>query len=278
MSHHTPGSLATTVLAMRQYAAGSPIVLVEGSTDISLYSNFFAHKSTYHHVVCDGKSNLIGAVGELNDENRWRVLAICDADYDRILDGPPSADVVLTDLHDSEMLAFSCDAFDRIIDELLHLANATVANRDRVREAAFPVAQKIGRLRMRSRSDGLGLNFKAVEISTFVRADWSFDLEGYMARLLDQSRNSGLSIQRACEIANGFSEPDIANLEELVNGHDLAGLTGAFATLPFNLAVCSREMVEAMMRLSLWPEEFERSSMYSLIQAWESTHGASILN
>jgi hypothetical protein len=270
------GSLATTVLGLRQASATKPIVLIEGHTDYLMYSKFFGHSSSYQHVVCDGKPNLIGASSKLRLGKVGNVLSICDADYDRILSAHSVPEIVMTDFHDSEMFAISGLAFDRVVQECLFAVGVSdVGMFARVRDAAFRDAQSIGRLRIHNQRENAKLNFKAVDPGAFVDLDWTFDQVGYLKTLIENSPASLFTYQDAVEYAlHGAVGTDLL---DLINGHDLASLTGAYTRVPFGEPAVARESIESAMRLALWPDEFGSTRMFHELAKWEIDNDADIL-
>jgi hypothetical protein len=269
-------SIATTVTALRQYDSSKPIVLLEGHTDAMLYAHFFVHDSAFQHVVCEGKRNLIGAAEILADRGAERVLAICDADYDRVLAKPMYRAVLMTDLHDSEMFAISSAALDRVVSELLFAIQVQDPNAaTKVRDRSLEVAQQVGNLRVENERNHLCINFKAVSAGDFANSEWTFSLGEYVAALLAASSGMGCSPADLVRIANGPAQADPL---DLINGHDLAGLIGGFARVPFGFAPVSRDYVEGLMRLALWPDEFGRTQLYRSIREWEDQEDVDILS
>jgi hypothetical protein len=273
----TPESIATTVAALRQEQPDKIVVLLEGNSDYLFFKKFLAHPSTYQHLVCRGKPTLISASEILESRATSRILAICDADYDRILENPVPAHVLMTDLHDAEMLVCMTDAIDRVILERLHLDGHTgVSLLTRIRNSALEAAQIIGKIRIENQRLGERLTFKRVDAGAFVQVDWRFDIDAYIQALLDVSESATLTIQ---EIRHFGSERNLSTVpkEDLVNGHDLASLLDAYLSIPFGLEGEGREKLESSMRLALSRDEFEQAQLREHIRQWEVRHRVSVL-
>lgn len=78
--------IAQEVRLARQVHKGC-ILLLEGQTDLDRFDAFI-DPSASHSMNCYGKSNAVGAIELLSDEGFPGVVAVVDADFDRIASSP----------------------------------------------------------------------------------------------------------------------------------------------------------------------------------------------
>src|SRR4051794_5575547 len=132
---------------MLRTTTSGPIVLLEGVTDGRLYPRFFLPRPHVRSVFCDGKPNAIGATEELRRRRISGILAICDADYDRVIGISRGGDIYYADHHDAETMICFSSAFHRVYEELVD-REASLEESQSVRDALVEVACEIGEIRL----------------------------------------------------------------------------------------------------------------------------------
>ncbi len=96
----TADRYANTVRQQRSTFSGT-FLLVEGRTDKIFYGNF-VDNTHCRFVVTDGKDNAITTINSLGKSSHIGVLAIVDADFDRLETSThQSPNLLWTDTHDT---------------------------------------------------------------------------------------------------------------------------------------------------------------------------------
>ena len=115
--NQTGDSIANEVLLVRDNYNG-PVLLLEGETDVKFFCRFVENPEMQIISAWD-KQNVLDAVDILESENKvLGVLGIVDADFGHV-DGslPASRNIVVTDVHDVEMLIIKTKAFSAVLRE-----------------------------------------------------------------------------------------------------------------------------------------------------------------
>ncbi|WP_020559230.1 DUF4435 domain-containing protein [Thiofilum flexile] len=86
-------------------------LLVEGDSDVRLWTKVVKKE---YILKADGKNNIIEASNILDSQKDQRVLGVVDADFDRINRVTYSDRIVLTDMHDLEILLLHSSALAQV--------------------------------------------------------------------------------------------------------------------------------------------------------------------
>ncbi len=167
------------------------ILLVEGPDDIRVYSRF-TDTSRCKIVVCDGKSNLIGAVERLQQRiDIEGYVGIVDSDFDELVDKVLPENVLSTDGHDLEVMILDSDALDDLLEELLHgnEKHDVINCKRKVKERLWTVSAIIGYLHLilvKSEHRGARLDFLTGEYLKQLKPDCELSLSD-VSRVLTKS-------------------------------------------------------------------------------------------
>ncbi len=146
-------------------------MLVEGSLDKIFYQRFVDEHAC--QLVCvsgkpSSKLRVIAVLEILEKSSFQGVLAIVDADFDRLETSPPnSLNLLYTDSHDLETMLLDSPALDKVITEFGSQEKIAKFNRD-VRTALLEAGMWVGYLLWVSQCDGLNLTFDGIKFSNFV--------------------------------------------------------------------------------------------------------------
>ena len=219
--------IAAEVRLLRQLHKGT-ILLVEGQTDDRVLDRF-VNPAECEIEIGFGKKNVIEALDRLEDEGFPGVVAVVDADFDRVLNIKYGLEgLCVTDHHDLDLVIFASTALDRFVAERAdadlfekELGSKVNLLRDRIIEAALPFSYA----RLASERRGLNLYFGDFEHENYVDdATLSVDLEAMANDLIARSKTT-CAKEQLTKFINGekASPPD---KYDVTNGHDVAAILG----------------------------------------------------
>jgi hypothetical protein len=166
-------------IRLRRSTYSGTFLLVEGTSDKIFYERF-VNKLSCELVITAGKPSskqrAIAILEILEKSNFQGVLAIVDADFDRLQNTPhKSPNLLLTDTHDLETMLIQSPALQKVVREFGSEEKITQLNRD-IREVLISVGITIGYLRYISQSDELNLTFEGITFSKFIdEKNWQFN-------------------------------------------------------------------------------------------------------
>jgi Protein of unknown function (DUF4435) len=229
MLEHLDGyHVAAQVRFIRQVRKGT-ILIVEGETDARVLDRFIDSTSCDFEVGF-GKKNVINALDLLEDEGFPGVVAIVDADFDRLLGKTYRLENLrLTDSHDLDLTIFVTSALERYIaehaDKYLFKKQFTAdisTVRTRVINASLPLAY----CRFTSEHKNIDLYFKDLKHDKFVNLDdLSTDSDQLVAELVARSSTKCTAASLKTYIETEAAENH--DPYQLANGHDVAAIISA---------------------------------------------------
>lgn len=247
--------------------ADKAIVIVEGGSDIRLFRSLL-NDQKFKIESADGKSELADIVEGLSVNYAGRLAGLRDADHDRITKQNAGRDsIVLTDLHDAEMMMLSSPSLDNFINEYAsHENHGEIL--ERLRESVFDAAYIIGIARLVNEIEVLNLNFKAINISGFVsvnKLNIDVDLDGLVSQLLARSPNAKVGLTK--EVLVTYIEAEERKKHcglQVCSGHDVTKLlekvfSQSWASIERKL---NQSKIESAMRLGYTPEMFSQTGVY----------------
>ena len=238
---------------------GKVVLVVEGPDDKDVYEKLtdVATVCIYVDGNCDKHTVILSS---LNGTYRSRLLAIKDADFDRV-DGiePPFVNLLLTDTHDLEGMILKDGIPVLKSDDQERCADIDL-------KEVYSELEDVSFLKWFNHVQHLGINFKDTTLNV--------DLEKYFNDALSKTNNIvSVTIEEVeLFIKEHFGTPQV----EICNGHDIferiyvrahAVKATNFAKKPF-----FRRLREAYGRVS-----FERTELYKSIASWAEANGHSIL-
>lgn len=263
--------IAQEVRMERRTHKGS-FLLLEGVTDIKRFSSF-TDNSACSSVNSYGRNNAVGALKILHKEGFGGVLAIVDADFDKLLSALPSHDAIIySETHDLDLDwalptvvhkylnevgdPAKCGSFgsaesiiSAIIEGLRPVSIARLLNRKGI------IKYKLRDVNFTRCFDGMN-----VEVSAFVDE---------VCRMRGLEANENTQIREAI---NNAMTTEIHDPFQLTNGHDFNCALGVALR---NELGSRREVhtwgseIEAGLRLVYSKEEFRVSRIFLDIKSWE---------
>lgn len=266
---------ANTIKMQRSIFSGT-FLLVEGSSDKLFYDRFIdPDREICKIVVQSGKARVIEVLGALQKLNLHGVLAIVDADFDRLegsLDDNP--DLFRTDLHDLETMLINSPALDKVIAEFGSEEKITRFGQD-IRAVILENGVIIGYLRWISKIDGLNLTFNGITFSSFINEKiMKIDQSKFIQEVINKSQAHSLNNKDLQQRIN--SQKDENHDPCQVNcGHDLVEIL----SLGFRRAIGSYQpsdikpdILERSLRLAYEEVYFCETELYLSIRSWESNN------
>lgn len=162
-------------LAMERTVHDNAFLLVEGFDDVRFWG---ARKhSSCSLVDGEGKLNVLGAIGRLNDLKFTGVLGLVDEDYDGLVGRNLHLDnLVAISPHDMECLLCQSPALDVVLAEFgdpSKISTFEALEGVDVRTALVNRAGVFGRLRWAAEKYGMGIRLSPIDIPRFVNvATW----------------------------------------------------------------------------------------------------------
>jgi len=269
-----PPRIANKILMLRgkeEYALRS-FVLVEGSTDNRVYGKIFC--MTYCQIeTCYNKLNALEVLGILESRNTQGILAIIDADFDR-LDNKvyTSSNILFTDTHDLETMLIKSPALEDVLRE--NSSQEKIINLD-VRCMILKSSSVIGCLRWLSLQKGYSLKFQEMDFSNFIEQS---NLEVNKLKLIRyiSSRSQPLNIPDS-QLLNELKSLEQRNPDswQVSCGHDMVNILGfgLRRVLGTNAAQdVKSERLEKELRLAYNYAYFNATELYSGIIRWEQNN------
>jgi hypothetical protein len=161
-------------IRLRRSIYQGTFLLVEGGSDKAFYERF-VEKSVCEIVTVSGKPSsklrVINVLKILEESNFQGVLAIVDADFDRLTTlQNNSYNLLYTDTHDLETMLINSPAFNKVLSEFGSEEKILKFNQD-VRLAILESSVLVGYLLWISQRDDLNLTFDGITFSKFINEE-----------------------------------------------------------------------------------------------------------
>ena len=265
--------LANTVRmtrTLRQVA----FLLVEGTSDLRVLREFVLEDSC-DVLVCHGREKVLDALTRLEATGHEGVLAIVDADFDRVENRlPASPNCVVTDYRDLEVVLFESRALNKLLAERASSPKVTTFETTagkNLREALLERANVVGCIRWANDRQGWSFDFDKLELPRYIdQSSLQLDFERVVVTLFANSARDVPvdALRDEAQRLLGHSH----DLRHICCGHDLIELLGVGLrrTLGSSTAYeTKRAFLERELRLSFDRECFENTMLYTSIRSWE---------
>ncbi|MEA5518371.1 DUF4435 domain-containing protein [Limnoraphis robusta] len=267
----TPERTANKIRLMRTQFQGS-FLLVEGDSDARFYKNLVNPEKCKINIA-QGKNNLIQVLDILEGEQFLGVLAIIDADFDRLENNlPTQTNILLTDSHDLETMLLQSPALEKVLGEFGSEDKIYKLNQD-IRSILLAGGVYIGYLRWISLKDSLELKFEGLSFSKFInKKTLAIDRLQLIETVKNNSQKPQINQQ---EIEQKMKSLERENHDAwcVCCGHDLIEILsmGLCQLLGSNNSKdVEADKIEKILRLAYESSYFRKTKLYSLIQQWES--------
>lgn len=268
---------ANKIRLMRSTFPGT-FLLVEGSSDKIFYQRF-VDNDVCQLVCVSGKPSSklrIISVLEILEESSFRgVLAIVDADFDRLETSPHNnLNLLPTDSHDLETMLLNSPALDKVIAEFGSQEKIAKFNRD-VRTALLEAGMSVGYLLWVSQCDGLNLTFNGITFSKFVDEQ---TLQIDEIKLIREVKNKSQALSLKDEDLQQRIMSQRSNSHDrwqVCCGHHLVEIL----SLGLRKAIGSNKAADVVphsleknLRLAYEEVYFRKTGLYSDMRTWEGNN------
>lgn len=268
---------ANKIRLLRSTFSGT-LLLVEGSSDKIFYQRF-VDKHACELVCVSGKPSsklrVIGVLEILEKSSFQGVLAIVDADFDRLETSPPnSLNLLYTDSHDLETMLLDSPALDKVITEFGSQEKIAKFNRD-VRTALLEAGMSVGYLLWVSQCDGLNMTFDGITFSKFVD-DRTLQIDEL--KLIREVKNKSQALSLKDEELQQRLTNKRSNSHDrwqVCCGHHLVEILslGLRKAIGSNKAAdVEPHSLERNLRLAYEEVYFRKTRLYSDMITWESNN------
>ena len=268
---------------MRRATFKGAFLLVEGRSDQKLYVKFTDPSQT-QVVVCRTKDDVVSAIKALDAYNFDGVLAIIDADFERI-EGRISVaeNLFCTDQHDAEVMMVSSDrAINALLSEFSSpekLAQWITINQTSPVSHLLEIGSRMGALLLFSLRSDAALDFgsfkNGLKITEFVNErNLEFNFRNFIQHVLNRSGCPRAPLDPILDevmaiLAEGHHPA------ELCRGHDLVDLIGF--SLRSAIGSCQQTEVaghtlEGYLRVAYSSECFASTNLWANVVNWQKYH------
>ncbi len=265
-------------VTMSRSAFSGTILLVEGSQDIRCFERFVDEQKC-KIIPTRGKSNAIEAIDILEQIGLEGFLAIVDADFWHMDDVPnPSTNILLTDVHDLEIMIINSRAFRTVIVEYGSATKIKVFLKKQssgdLRSVLLDRCLPIGLLRWISTRDNLGLNFNGLNYANCVdKASLKVLIDKLIQIVLSLTKKKSYKTENIHTKLDENLNSGPYDLFQVCCGHDFTailaiGLRKAIGSKKSKIA--NQENIEKILRLSYDSRDLECTSLYEDSKKWES--------
>lgn len=238
---------------------GKIVLVVEGPDDKEVYEGLTNSSSVCIYVVCNCEKHFV-ILDALNDRYGDRLLAIKDADFDRLEGKHYSySNLVLTDTHDMEGMIVesslsSLQGEDAELCQDIKLADI------------YSELEDISYLKWFNHCNHCGINFSKTTLD--------LNVESYFNTCVSNTNNT-VSVDLSDVQAFKHAHQGV-DKKELCNGHDIfdriyvrahTAKVSNFAKKPFF----------RRLRMAYPKEQFLKTSLFKDIKAWETATGNTVL-
>ena len=277
MLGHVDGAyVAAQIRLLRQHKKGT-ILLVEGPSDVKVFERVVDGNSCEIEMSF-GKPNLLEALDLLEDEGFEGVVAVADADFDRILGIKHKVEnLCITDAHDLDLTIFMTSAFEKYLAEFGDQQRIKLefdGDLQRLRNAIVDSCKPLSCCRLTSERRKLWLRFSNIVHDKLIhKATLQLKPEVLVTAVLAVSRTS---CDEATLLAHlTWETRQSHDRYQLANGHDVAAALG----IALRQKIGSRRdvhtwasEVEAGLRLAFDRSAFEETQLYQCLREWENNN------
>ena len=264
-------------IRLRRSTFFGSFLLVEGSSDKIFYERF-VDKTICELVIISGKPSskllVIAVLQKLDESDFQGVLAIVDADFDRLDSVQSSPNLLCTDTHDLETMLIKSPALEKVVAEFGSEEKITKFNQD-IRQTLLKAGISVGYLLWISQCDGLNLTFNGIKFSRFVDEQTLQIDELKMIREVN-------SKSQTCSLKDTDLQQKLASYKssnhdpwQVCCGHHLVEIL----SLSLRKAIGSNKAVdiepnsiERNLRLAYEEVHFHQTQLYSEIRTWENNN------
>ncbi|MEH2227957.1 DUF4435 domain-containing protein [Nostoc sp.] len=261
-------------IRLRRSTYNGTFLLVEGSSDKTFYKRF-VDQLVCELVETSGKQRAIEILKILEQSNFQGVLAIVDADFERLetlLYTSPN--LLYTDSHDLETILINSPAFNKVLAEFGSEEKIAQFNRD-IKLVVVENGMSVGYLLWISKCDGLNLTFEGITFSKFIdEQTLQIDELKLIQEIKKKSQAFSLSDKNLQERLKS-QKSNNHDPWQICCGHHLVEILslGLRKALGSNKAAdVEPNSLERSLRLAYEEIYFHQTQLYLDIRKWESNN------
>ena len=254
------------------------ILVVEGSDDVRIFGPHSIGRESV--LPCGGKPKLLDAYRRLRPGEETRIAFVVDCDYDvpiGRLRGHPN--LVLTEHVDVEADLLGLGVFHRLVQELIPAATLSERECEKITavvlDRAGALAEAVGRFRLVSTRDELGLRFENLVYRRYRSGgDSCVDLDKLGRALHKTNVDCGITPSELIARARAVSS-DV----KLRNGKDTIEGSKVVLHEDFNIKNSKLQDLDVLLRLALSGDTttMARWSVVRRLAAWQASSGRVVL-
>jgi len=264
-------------------------LLVEGSTDERVYKHFIV-EDRCQIIVAHSKDSAITALAILEKDNFLGVLAIVDADFMVLEEKQPfSQNLLLTDMHDLELMIINSPALEKVLVELgsmEKISKLEERHRKDIRSLLLECAMPIGYLRWVSLQENLSLKFENLNFDKFIdKEKLAVDVK-QLIRIV-QSRTTSNIVSQKSPLKDDEIHSRMQQLSSnspdpwhICCGHDVVSILslGLRKAIGSNSSKSVKpDHVEMCLRLAYEQSYFSQTQLHAAIQQWKKVNAAFVI-
>jgi hypothetical protein len=277
MIKHVDGHyIAAQIRFVRQLHKGA-IILLEGDDDAKVFGKLIDRAAAQTEVAF-GKSNALTALDLLEDEGFPGVLAIVDADFDRIMKIDHKLEnLFFVDHHDLDSTIFHSEALNLYVreygDPALFKANFK-EDIAALRRCILTASEELAYCRLANTYRTLKLNFKDLPYDDFIKEETL----GVDVQRLHGILVSTIGTRCTLDDIRKYSASERARnlpITEIVAGHDICAILGIVLRKLLGrrrVVHTWRSEIEAGMRLAFDSVVFRSTAIFQTLADWEKKH------
>lgn len=275
--------LITKLKMLRSGKKSKSFIVVEGVTDLRLYSKF-VDESSCQIIIADSKQNVKACIAACNEEAIEGIVGIVDADFSHMEHTEEEIpNLYLTDAHDLECMLLNSPAYEDIVKEYVNInkyARFEGRMQNRVKQILLQSATVIGYLRWCSLKENLGLNFSLLEFELFIDPHTlEINIESFVKQVLIRSRK--INAIEVSTLVNKINTLELREEEmwQICCGHDLIeilaiGFVNIFGD--YNAKNLFAGQLEGSFRLAYTESYFKMTNLYKALMGWQNNCNYSI--
>lgn len=259
------------------------IIVVEGQSDVRLFRSILENENIKLETM-DGKQQLLNAMIDLIAEFPKRILAICDADHDHLLnlsEDRKKYSIYATDHHDAEVMMLNSPALKSFVHEYSSFDNADFIYSNLL-DSAFNAAYTIGLLRWINCKEDLNIRFNGLNFNQFIdveKLDISLNIELLIDVLLIRSGNKLDVVTKdyLMEMLTEYDDKKACKMQ-VCSGHDITNIIAIvfrqrWASLELNM---DKRKVESSLRVAFQKSYFNDTELFKNISSELNTVGINL--
>lgn len=270
-----PERVANAIRMRRTQRTEEAHLLVEGDTDRRLFEKV-VDLARCAIEVCLNRSFALTVLAELATTRTPGVLALVDADFDRLSHVVLPANVLWTDTRDVETMLLRSPALDDVMREhgSTPKCDRFTAEHGPIREALLRAGQSLGYLRWHAHLVGLPLRFEDLDVSKFLDEGLAADADAACRVVCARSQLPPPQAAVLRGSARSLEEP-WHDPWQVCCGHDLVEILGYALrkTLGSRGANDAKaDVLEKDLRLAFDRRWFGQTRLCEDIRAWQAAN------